>query len=163
MSSTVPRPIIAVVARPVVAVVGDDVVLPCQANLTVPVSETTVEWTRKDLTPQNVHVIKNGQEVSVMQNSVYKDRTSVFVEQLEVGSVSLRISGVKLSDGGIYTCSITSGKVEECVVQLIVGKLIVWCYAVFKLTATNVYKAPKHICHCISVEVLINIMSHKYI
>uniref|UniRef100_A0A3B4U6D3 Myelin-oligodendrocyte glycoprotein-like n=1 Tax=Seriola dumerili TaxID=41447 RepID=A0A3B4U6D3_SERDU len=91
-------------SQPIVAAVGDDVVLPCHLEPAVDASSMTVEWTRPDLSPRFVHVWRDGVELENKKHPSYVGRTSVSVNKLKLGDVSLKLSRVKLSDEGTYRC-----------------------------------------------------------
>ncbi|KAL0970760.1 hypothetical protein UPYG_G00246990 [Umbra pygmaea] len=108
--------------KPVLIAEGDDVILPCtlkNPNGNNNAFDKTVEWSRLDLNPKEVHFYRNIRDENADQNTNYKERTSLFRDDLENGNVSLKLTRVKLADTGNYTCSVLS---LETVIQLIVGK-----------------------------------------
>ncbi|XP_037615039.1 butyrophilin subfamily 2 member A1-like [Sebastes umbrosus] len=106
--------------RPVMAMVGDDIVLPCQLDPPMNAVSMTLEWGRPDLNPRFVHVWHAGQELLTDQNEAYKGRTSVSIEKLKHGDMSLTLSTVKISDNGMYRCY-TPKQSKEYFVELLVG------------------------------------------
>uniref|UniRef100_A0A3Q4I5T5 Ig-like domain-containing protein n=1 Tax=Neolamprologus brichardi TaxID=32507 RepID=A0A3Q4I5T5_NEOBR len=94
-------------SEPVVAIVGDDTVLPCHLDPAVNAADMTVEWTRSDLTPRFVHVWRDGVELVNKKNVAYMERTSLPINNLKLGDISLKLSKVKLSDRGSYKCFIS--------------------------------------------------------
>lgn len=89
-------------------------------------SDMVVEWGRPDLIPGFIHVWRNNKEILDVKQPSYVGRTSLFINKVKHGDVSLKISKVKLSDEGTYQCLIPSlGQVSF--VRLIVGK---WIYTV---------------------------------
>ncbi|XP_076019296.1 butyrophilin subfamily 3 member A2-like isoform X2 [Genypterus blacodes] len=64
----------------------------------------TLEWARPDLTPRFVFVWFNRQEILLDKHPSYKGRTSVSIDELKQGNISLRLSNVTLSDEGKYRC-----------------------------------------------------------
>uniref|UniRef100_A0A3B4UCS7 Ig-like domain-containing protein n=1 Tax=Seriola dumerili TaxID=41447 RepID=A0A3B4UCS7_SERDU len=64
----------------------------------------TFEWARPDLKPRFIHVWHNYQDLHNNQHQSYKGRTSVDVNKLKHGDISLKLSKVKMSDNGIYRC-----------------------------------------------------------
>ncbi|XP_074518377.1 butyrophilin subfamily 1 member A1-like [Halichoeres trimaculatus] len=98
----------------------NDVILPCYLEPTVDAVSMAVEWTRPDLYPRFVHVRQEGQDLLVSQNPKYKGRTSLSINKLKFGDVSLKLSKVKLSDAGAYKCFIP-GVNKHAVVRLVVG------------------------------------------
>ncbi|XP_025760460.1 butyrophilin subfamily 2 member A2-like [Oreochromis niloticus] len=92
--------------QPVVALVDDDVILPCHVEPAEDVTAEILEWTRSDLNPRFVHVWRSGQDLVNTRNPSYRGRTSLFINELKRGNISLKLFRVKLSDGGTYECSI---------------------------------------------------------
>ncbi|XP_050925604.1 butyrophilin subfamily 3 member A2 isoform X1 [Lates calcarifer] len=92
-------------SQPIVATVGDDIILPCHLDPAVDAAPMTLEWTRPDLKPNFVHVRRGGQDL-VDKHPSYAGRTSLFINELKHGNISLKLFKVKLSDGGTYQCSI---------------------------------------------------------
>ncbi|XP_065326275.1 butyrophilin subfamily 2 member A2-like [Pelmatolapia mariae] len=112
---------------PVVAIVGDDTVLPCHLDPAVNAADMTVEWTRSDLTPRFVHVWRDGVELVNKKNEAYMERTSLPINNLKLGDISLKLSKVKLSDRGSYKCFIPalSGQASVDLVVGVVSSLII--------------------------------------
>ncbi|XP_044197995.1 butyrophilin subfamily 2 member A2-like [Thunnus albacares] len=104
----------------VMTMVGDDVVLPCQLKPPTDAAPMILEWGRPDLNPRFVFVWHNGQELLVDQNKAYKGRTSLSIDKLKRGDISLKISKVKISDEGTYRCYIPK-LYKEYFVELVVG------------------------------------------
>ncbi|KAM8747455.1 uncharacterized protein AB9X84_015476 [Acanthopagrus schlegelii] len=63
-----------------------------------------LEWARPDLDPRFVHVRRDGEDRLIDQHSSYKGRTSVSIDGLRWGDMSLKLSKVKFSDEGTYRC-----------------------------------------------------------
>lgn len=112
-------------SEPVVAIVGDDTVLPCHLDPAVNAADMTVEWTRSDLTPKFVHVWRDGVELVNKKNEAYMERTSLPINNLKLGDISLKLSKVKLSDRGSYKC-FSPALSGQASVELVVGK---WRYS----------------------------------
>uniref|UniRef100_UPI003AAD3EAC uncharacterized protein n=1 Tax=Centroberyx gerrardi TaxID=166262 RepID=UPI003AAD3EAC len=105
---------------PIVAVVGDDIILPCHLEPAMDVVAMTLEWARPDLDPRFVHVWRDGQELVSYKHPSYMGRTSLFIDKLKHGDISLKLSKVKLSDEGRYRCFIPSlGR--DSITELVVG------------------------------------------
>uniref|UniRef100_A0A8P4KAY3 Ig-like domain-containing protein n=1 Tax=Dicentrarchus labrax TaxID=13489 RepID=A0A8P4KAY3_DICLA len=111
----------------IVALAGDDVILSCSLVPANSASSQTVVWTRPDLDPKYIHVQKDGQPVCSSQNLLYFNRTALFEEELKHGNVSLKLSRVKISDGGKYFCFVQS-VVWAVSIKLTVGKSAVSCF-----------------------------------
>ncbi|XP_073330579.1 uncharacterized protein [Pagrus major] len=107
-------------SQPIVAKVGDDIILPCHLEPEVDVVAMTLEWTRSDLNPRFVHMRRAGQDLLRIQHPSYKGRTSVSIDELKHGNVSLKLSEVKPSDAGRYKCYIPKLDTGS-VVELVVG------------------------------------------
>ncbi|XP_044197929.1 spore wall protein 2-like [Thunnus albacares] len=102
--------------------VGDDITLPCHVKPASDVFDEMLEWSRPDLNPRFVHVRRSGEDL-LDQNPSYRGRTSVSINSLKQGDVSLKLSKVKFSDEGTYRCFIPGLKTESNV-QLVVGPVI---------------------------------------
>ncbi|XP_034533042.1 butyrophilin subfamily 3 member A2-like [Notolabrus celidotus] len=107
-------------SQTVVALVGDNVTLPCHFEPAVDAVSLGVEWGRPDLEPRFVHVWYEGRNLLKNQNPSYKGRTSVSMEKLRHGDLSLSLSAVKLSDNGAYRCYFISQD-KHSTVELVVG------------------------------------------
>lgn len=96
---------------PVRAVEGEDVVLPCFVEPKDNVFELTLEWAKVVSHPQDlreevdyVHVYRDAQELLDEKAPSYHGRTTLSVEGLRRGDISLRISNVTQIDSGRYKC-----------------------------------------------------------
>ncbi|XP_042257871.1 butyrophilin subfamily 1 member A1-like [Thunnus maccoyii] len=107
-------------SEPVVGFVDDDVILPCRLQPAESVAEKTVEWTRSDLDPEFIHIFREGQELYDQQNSNFRQRTSLFLHKLRNGNMSLKLSRLKPSDEGNYTCKLLNRERagEELLIQV---------------------------------------------
>ncbi|XP_042071426.1 butyrophilin subfamily 3 member A2 [Haplochromis burtoni] len=108
--------------QPVVAMIGDDIILPCHLEPAVDAVDLTVDWSRTDLKPRSVYVRREGVELLTEQNPLYTGRTSLSVNKLQCGDVSLKLSTVQLSDAGTYKCLVPKFNAET-VVTLAVGSV----------------------------------------
>uniref|UniRef100_UPI003AAC4B4B butyrophilin subfamily 3 member A2-like n=1 Tax=Centroberyx gerrardi TaxID=166262 RepID=UPI003AAC4B4B len=106
--------------QPIVAIVGDDIVLPCHLEPAMDAVAMTLEWARPDLNPRFVHVWRDGRELVNKKHPSYEGRTSLFIDKLKHGDISLKLSKVKLSDEGKYRCFIPSLD-RDSIVELVVG------------------------------------------
>ncbi|XP_047194936.1 uncharacterized protein LOC124851378 [Hippoglossus stenolepis] len=97
---------------------GEAVVLPCQINATqgdVP----TVEWSKEGLVPKNITFLyRNHFETFEMKNLDFKFRTSLFLNEVKDGNISLRISNVRPSDAGKHECKTLQCEVNSSLPQL---------------------------------------------
>ncbi|XP_067380086.1 butyrophilin subfamily 3 member A2-like [Channa argus] len=109
----------------ITALEGEDVILPCRLEPATNVVSKSLEWERLDLEHginRFVHVWHEGQNLEVNQNPSYRGRTSLSLEKLEHGDLSLSLSDVKHSDNGRYRCYFPSqGKAST--VELLVGSV----------------------------------------
>ncbi|XP_076842195.1 butyrophilin-like protein 2 isoform X2 [Brachyhypopomus gauderio] len=105
----------------VVAAAGSDVTLPCSLKNQQSAVDMEVEWTRPDLKNQIVHHYKNKQDQTDKLDPSYKNRTSLFKEELQQGNTSLLLKKVQESDGGQYKCLVQStGAFDEITINLTV-------------------------------------------
>ncbi|XP_047454370.1 butyrophilin subfamily 3 member A2-like, partial [Mugil cephalus] len=104
-------------SQPIVATLGGDVVLPCYLQPAEDVTHLTLEWARPDLEPRFVHVWRSQQELVGQNHDLFTGRTSLFIDELTKGNISLKLSKVKLADEGKYKCFIPSLE-KETFVQL---------------------------------------------
>ncbi|XP_034546906.1 trichohyalin-like [Notolabrus celidotus] len=109
-------------SQPIVAMIGEDAVLPCHLNPAINAFDNTVEWARPDLNPRFVYVWRDRVELEIKKHPTFRGRTSMFSEELKHGNVSLKLSRVKLSDGGGYRCFIPPLS-KSAMVQLVVGSV----------------------------------------
>ncbi|XP_037615098.1 butyrophilin subfamily 1 member A1-like [Sebastes umbrosus] len=98
------RPQLIGSSQPIVATVGDDIILPCHLEPATDASDMRLEWARPDLSPGFIHVMAAGREHVDDKQPSYRGRTSIFVDKLKHGDVSLNLSEVKVSDEGTYRC-----------------------------------------------------------
>uniref|UniRef100_A0A8C7CVI6 Ig-like domain-containing protein n=1 Tax=Oncorhynchus kisutch TaxID=8019 RepID=A0A8C7CVI6_ONCKI len=83
---------------------------------------TWSENSQPDLKPKEVHLYRDEKDDLVLQNPVFRGRTSLFKEELENGNTSLKLTRVKLSDAGNYTCYIPLLNHQKTIIQLLVGE-----------------------------------------
>ncbi|XP_030609920.1 CD276 antigen homolog [Archocentrus centrarchus] len=108
--------------QPIVALVDNDIILPCHVEPEKDVTAEILEWTRSDLTPKFVHVWRSGQDLVNTRNPSYRGRTSLFINELKNGNISLKLSRVKLSDEGTYECEVPLMD-EKAFVKLVVASV----------------------------------------
>ncbi|XP_060715804.1 CD276 antigen homolog [Tachysurus vachellii] len=87
------------------AIVGDTVILPCST-----VAGGDVFW-QDDEETVVINIIKN-EENFLNQDPKYKGRVQTFQTEIAKGNFSIKLSNVKLSDSGTYTCHPTAQRVE---------------------------------------------------
>ncbi|XP_027544852.1 V-set domain containing T-cell activation inhibitor 1-like isoform X2 [Neopelma chrysocephalum] len=85
------------------AFVGETVVLPC--TITPPgeliFSKSMLYW---QIDQKIVHFFQKGQDSPRFQDKRFHGRTSLFLDQMKHGNLSLKISNVQLQDNAEYTC-----------------------------------------------------------
>lgn len=93
--------------------VGDPfILLPCDFP-TFDMDNPTVVWSRSDLTPSTIHHLNlEGNELTG-QNQLYRGRTSMKADALEIGDLTLNLTNLQWSDSGKYTCIIKNSQGEE--------------------------------------------------
>ncbi|XP_014877048.1 myelin-oligodendrocyte glycoprotein-like [Poecilia latipinna] len=137
------------------AFTGGNVVLPCSLNLHPSDHVQTVEWSKlaAGQRPVVVFLYRHGCETFEMKDPDFEYRTSLIMREVKNGNVSLRISGVKPSDGGTYRCLTiqNDGRRREAKVELVVAP----CEE-STITAILIYVA-------LAVSVLFNLLLGLYL
>ncbi|XP_063770053.1 programmed cell death 1 ligand 1-like [Pseudophryne corroboree] len=93
---------------------GDRVQMTCKFPLSKKedINELKVSWqyvSPKQSLPRQVIMFKNGKEDLLTQESTYKGRATLLLEELNNGQAILQIQDVKLSDAGTYLCALELG------------------------------------------------------
>ncbi|KAJ7987463.1 hypothetical protein DPEC_G00326760 [Dallia pectoralis] len=96
--------------EPIVAVAGDDIILPCYLKPNISVEDMTVDWLNLDsnFKDKRVYRYENGRIIIEDQIPSYRERTSLFTEELGRGNTSLKLTRLEGSDEGRYKCFIKS-------------------------------------------------------
>uniref|UniRef100_A0A671TN17 Ig-like domain-containing protein n=1 Tax=Sparus aurata TaxID=8175 RepID=A0A671TN17_SPAAU len=102
---------------------GESITLPCQLNPATDAVNVMLEWARPDLDPRFVHVRRDGEDRLFDQHPSYKGRTSVSIDGLRRGDMSLKLSKVTFSDQGTYRCFVPGFKTDTSV-KLVVDVFI---------------------------------------
>ncbi|XP_051237285.1 CD276 antigen-like isoform X3 [Dicentrarchus labrax] len=89
--------------KPVTVTVGDNAILPCHLEPPFNVRTLTVEWTHDG---EYVHVSRHGKDYLTDQDENFRNRTSVFYEEMIRGNISLKLTNVTELDAGSYTCNV---------------------------------------------------------
>ncbi|KAM3590939.1 uncharacterized protein V6R79_019160 [Siganus canaliculatus] len=106
--------------EPVVALAGEDVILPCRLEPPMGPGAGRVLWSKPGLDRKFILVYHQGRMIREEQNPAYEKRTFLFEDQLKDGNVSLKLSGVKVSDAGRYLCT-HEAAVRSSYIQLTVA------------------------------------------
>ncbi|XP_039874897.1 uncharacterized protein LOC120725887 isoform X2 [Simochromis diagramma] len=83
----------------------ESVLLPCQVPADVSSSSTSAVWDRDELKKSTVHLRLKSSDDLNDQNSHYHGRTSMRVDALQTGDLSLTLRKPTVSDSGTYTCT----------------------------------------------------------
>lgn len=125
---------------PVSAAENQTVILPCQTDPKVDVINETVEW--------EVHWENSARKIHVRgSNGTHTDktdpRTSLFVDELSKGNISLNMTNVTKEDAGNYTCKIVvdSAVIGEGNVTLNVGECCCFSADINEKTLLSLYHA----------------------
>ncbi|KAM6949215.1 butyrophilin subfamily 1 member A1-like [Aplochiton taeniatus] len=108
-------------AETLLALVGDDVILPCVLKPKVSALDQVVEWTRPLLGTRSLHFYRDGRDSLQDQDATYRGRTAMFIEEMKMGNVSVKLSRVRLSDAGQFKCYLPNYNKQESWVTLDVG------------------------------------------
>ncbi|XP_046707414.1 butyrophilin subfamily 1 member A1-like isoform X2 [Silurus meridionalis] len=93
-------------ADPLVVVAGEDLILPCFTKSNTSVVDMRVEWFRLNVEDSLVHLYMDHEDRNENQALLYRERTSLFKEELQKGNASLKLSALRVSDEGKYKCLI---------------------------------------------------------
>ncbi|KAF5902798.1 butyrophilin subfamily 1 member A1-like isoform X1, partial [Clarias magur] len=88
------------------AVAGKDLVLPCFIKPSTSAVDMRVRWVRLDVEDSLVHLYEYHKDRNEDQAESYRGRTSLFIEELQKGNASLKLSALRVSDEGEYQCLI---------------------------------------------------------
>ncbi|XP_067378914.1 myelin-oligodendrocyte glycoprotein-like [Channa argus] len=102
----------------------ESVLLPCQVNTSV----STVVWSREDLPDFTVHLRDESSDIYEDQNHYYWSRTSMRVDALQTGDLSLTLRKPTIRDSGKYLCTVRKFGQDQIQtgVQLLVTEPPVW-------------------------------------
>lgn len=112
-----------VIGSTVKAAVGEDVILPCHLEPPFNVTNLTVEW---KFTGNLVHLYRSREDDLTDQHLNFKNRTSLFKDEMVKGNISLKLTNVTENDAGNYTCNVPKleSQVKRDIVTLTVGEYI---------------------------------------
>lgn len=92
----------------IIAMVGEDVLLPCYLSPNISAESMTIRWVVNH-SGARVHICEDGLDKNDQQGAAYRGRTALFRDRLRRGDASLKLTNVKVSDEGDYTCSFQDG------------------------------------------------------
>ncbi|XP_034146296.1 butyrophilin subfamily 1 member A1-like isoform X2 [Esox lucius] len=99
-------------SAPIVTDAGNDIILPCYLKPNISAEDMTVEWfrVRQSISDPGtlVHLYQDGKDQNQEQIHSYKERTSLFKDELKKGNTSLKLYIVKATDNGFYQCLVKS-------------------------------------------------------
>uniref|UniRef100_A0A8C0P7Z5 Myelin oligodendrocyte glycoprotein n=1 Tax=Canis lupus familiaris TaxID=9615 RepID=A0A8C0P7Z5_CANLF len=98
--------------HPLRALVGDEAELPCRIYPGKNATGMEVGWYRPPFS-RVVHLYRNGRDQDAEQAPEYRGRTELLKESMGEGKVTLRISNVRFSDEGGFTCFFRDHSYQE--------------------------------------------------
>uniref|UniRef100_A0A4W3JR32 Butyrophilin subfamily 1 member A1-like n=1 Tax=Callorhinchus milii TaxID=7868 RepID=A0A4W3JR32_CALMI len=109
--------------HPVPATAGSDVVLDCKCSTHLSLERLEVRWFRTRF-DSPVYLYSEGHDQPSEQDTAYRHRTQLFIEEIMNGNVSLRLRDVRGSDNGTFTCYVDyDGLHDEADIQLQITSL----------------------------------------
>ncbi|XP_077083088.1 CD276 antigen homolog [Siphateles boraxobius] len=97
---------------PVSGVVGGSVILPCSyKERKLKMEEMNVFWRYEQKT--KVYDIEKGKPLTEKQDQMFKGRIEGFPSEYADGNFSLRLSDLRLTDGGLFSCDILDVEKEH--------------------------------------------------
>ncbi|XP_007119447.3 V-set domain-containing T-cell activation inhibitor 1 [Physeter macrocephalus] len=89
--------------------IGEDGILSCTFEPDIKLSDIVIQWLKEGVMGL-VHEFKEGKDDLSDQDEMFRGQTAVFADQVIVGSASLRLKNVQLTDAGTYKCYIITSK-----------------------------------------------------
>ncbi|XP_050922863.1 immunoglobulin superfamily member 10 [Lates calcarifer] len=91
-------------------------ILPCSFQSG---ADPVIHWTQVTAGNPSVHSYYRNQDQLRLQNQRFRNRTSLFKDQISRGNASLQLTGVEVQDQGRYRCyTRTNGRKEESFINL---------------------------------------------
>ncbi|XP_034612428.1 uncharacterized protein LOC117869576 [Trachemys scripta elegans] len=93
---------------PIITQYGEDITLNCSFEPGSNLQLLTITWQKKEAKGPDllVHSYYNGKDQLEIQDEAYRGRTKLYPDAFSKGNASLRLRGIRLADGGIYTCHV---------------------------------------------------------
>ncbi|XP_050950204.1 programmed cell death 1 ligand 1 isoform X2 [Labeo rohita] len=112
---------------------GSSVLLKCtHRKILLEEKQLTVHWRQNNT--RIVYDIIHGKVSIKAQDPAYKNRADVLTEELKKGHVFLRLTDLKLSDGGMYLCFVPALGIQHST-QLVVKERPLIQYAAFQVSS----------------------------
>ncbi|XP_026004131.1 uncharacterized protein LOC113009796 [Astatotilapia calliptera] len=102
--------------------------------------DATVEWRRSDSKHRKVHMFQSSQHLSGEQDEIYRGRTEMNKEALRIGDLSLTLKDLRLTDSGVYTCTVY--KKDGAILK---QKVVVLSVRVYELQTVEVTRGVKRV------------------
>ncbi|XP_074157225.1 HERV-H LTR-associating protein 2 [Sminthopsis crassicaudata] len=103
-SKTVPQSTTTVVGR-----LFEDVIIPCSFKIGPGI---VIHWMKGQ---KYLHSFFKGSDYLKNQDSIYKNRTSLFFNEINNGNASLKLRRLNLQDEGVYKCYISTKDSWKCI------------------------------------------------
>uniref|UniRef100_A0A3B4EM75 Ig-like domain-containing protein n=1 Tax=Pygocentrus nattereri TaxID=42514 RepID=A0A3B4EM75_PYGNA len=99
--------------------VGDTVILPCLSSGKELPNKVTVFWRFRD--SGAVYNIVDSRASLDEQDAPFRGRVDSFPDEWTKGNFSIKLSGVKKTDGGMYTCFIHEVNIQTTIYLIVNG------------------------------------------
>uniref|UniRef100_A0A3B4VS18 Ig-like domain-containing protein n=1 Tax=Seriola dumerili TaxID=41447 RepID=A0A3B4VS18_SERDU len=106
--------------RQITAAVHDDVVLQCFLKPKYNATPLRVEWI---LNKSMVHVYRSYADDASLQDANFKNRASLFHDEMSNGNISLKLKNVTERDSGNYTCHVRENNSDVIMAHVCLCKL----------------------------------------
>ncbi|KAH1179534.1 hypothetical protein KIL84_005584, partial [Mauremys mutica] len=93
---------------PIITQYGENITLNCSFEPGSNLQLLTITWQKKEAKGPDllVHSYYNGMDQLEIQDEAYRGRTQLYPDAFSKGNASLRLRGIRLADGGFYTCHV---------------------------------------------------------
>ena len=111
---------------------GDEVTLQCRLDPPIDLTDYTLDLVRVDLN-EIVYAYRDKKHLYEAQVKRYRNRTTINLDGLTRGEMTLRISSVQQDENGLYRCYVPDLK-ARCTMNVTVGE-----HAVFNIEHFSVF------------------------